>query len=141
MSKLEELKEELAEIEDELESLRERRLEIEDEFEEFERCEKYEPAVIAALNRNYNKWCSKDYLLKNFPWDDTDLDRDDEDSIDKVLMTCEVLVSKGIIKQKQVGEDWRGNTIYDYRITDTETIDMFENTEKNHERNTYNRTN
>lgn len=126
MSKLEDLKQVLDEIEDELESLRERRLDIEDELEEFKRCEKYEPAVIVALNRNYNKWCSKDYLVKNFPWDDTDLDRDDEESVDKVLMTCDVLVQKGIIKQKQVGVDWRGDNIYEYRITDTETIDMFE---------------
>lgn len=129
MSKLEDLKRELDEVEDEIESLKERQWQIEDEIEEYKFCEEYEPAVLAALNRNYNKWCSKDYLQKNIRWEDIDLDPNDKDRIEKVLVTCDMLVEKGTIQRKPVGPDFRHERTYEYRITDTETIDMFNNTE------------
>lgn len=126
MSKLDSLKSELKEIEDEIDSLKERQWEIEDEIEKYAFCEEYEPAVLATLNRNYNKWCSKDFLEKNLHWGDVDLDQNDRESIEKILATCDILFEKGIIQRKFVGTDIRHECIYEYRNTDTETIDMFE---------------
>ena len=133
MSKLETLKNELEDVNGEIESLNEEldKLEgtrnfIKNKIELYEECEKLEPFVLAALNKNYNRWCSHAYLEKTIRWDETDLDPDDEDNFNKVIAACDNLVEKGVIQQKETGSyDDDLDPICDYRITDTETPDMF----------------
>ncbi len=126
MSKLENLKRELSDIEDEIYSLKEQRERIEESIAELNMCEELEPVALAVLNRNYNRWCSRGYFEKNLRLIDKDLDPDDDDTIEGILVACDMLVMKGTIQRKAVGRDRDYNPIYEYRITDTETIDMFE---------------
>ena len=139
MTKLESLKNELEDINGEIESCNEEldklyssRNFIKNKLELYEECEKLEPFVIAALNKNYNMWCSWSYLEKNIRWDETDFDyEDEEERIQLAVAACELLVEKGIIQQKETGSyDDNLDPICEYRITDTETIDMFENLEE-----------
>ena len=135
MTKLESLKNELEDINGEIESCNEEldKLEssrnfIKNKLELYEECEKLEPFVIAALNKNYNRWCSWSYLEKNIRWYETDFDyEDEEERIQLAVAACELLVEKGIVQQKETGSyDDNLDPICEYRITDTETIDMFE---------------
>lgn len=140
MTKLESLKNELEDVNgeieccnEELDKLESSREYIKNKIELYEKCEKLEPFVLAALNLNYNRWCSRAYLEKTIRWDETDLEPDDEDNIEKAIAACETLVEKGIIQRKETGSyDDELDPICEYRITDTETIDMFENLEEKH---------
>lgn len=133
MTKLESLKNELEDVNgeieccnEELDKLESSREYIKDKIELYEKCEKLEPFVLAALNLNYNRWCSLAYLEKTIRWDETDLEPDDEDNIKMAIAACECLVEKGTIQRKETGSyDDDLEPICEYRITDTETIDMF----------------
>jgi len=127
MPTLESLKQRLDDIETEISELRYESNEIYDKIEIYREAEKLEPFVITALNKNYNRWCSHAYLQQTILWDEVNLDPDDEDSIKKIIAACEILVEKGIVQQKETGSyDDDLEPICDYRITDTETIDMFD---------------
>ena len=94
-------------------------------------CEELEHVVLAALNKNYNQWCNRAYFQKNICWLETELNPEDEESVEKVLVCCDILYDKGTIQRKFTGKtDDTHEPIYVYRITDTETIDMFENLEE-----------
>lgn len=128
MKTIKQMKSRLEEIDTEISDLKGEQYEIEDKIDRLLGYEEIEPVVIASLNRNYNKWCSHDYLAKNICWDETDLDPDDaENNLYKAIAVCELLVEKGIAQRKETGSyDDDLEPICDYRITDTETIDMFE---------------
>ena len=127
MKTIKELERRLDEIDTEISDLKGEQYEIEDKIDRLRGYEELEPVVLAALNRNYNRWCSHDYLEKNICWEDTDLDPDDaEVNLYKAIAACELLVEKGIAKRKPTGRyDDDLDPICDYRITDTETPDMF----------------
>lgn len=127
MKTIKELERRLDEIDTEISDLRGEQYEIEDKIDRLRGYEELEPVVLASLNRNYNRWCSHDYLEKNICWDDTDLDPDDaENNLYKAIAVCELLVEKGIAQRKETGSyDDDLEPICDYRITDTETPDMF----------------
>ncbi len=125
MPTLESLKDDLEDIENKIDSLEIERSQLEDKIEKWREAEKLEPFVLAALNKNYNRWCSREYLEKTIRWEETDLENDDWRDY-RAILSCEVLFEKGIIQRKEVGRDWENDPIYDYRITDTETIDMFD---------------
>ena len=125
------MKNRLDDIDSQIESLENERDQLEDRIERWHEAEKLEPVVLAALNRNYNKWCSRAYLEKHIRWDETEYqDADEQDRMYRAVATCDVLFEKGIIQRKEVGRDWENDPIFDYRITDTETRDMFENLEE-----------
>jgi len=126
MEMIEKLKSRLEDIDNEISELKSERYEIEDKIDRVSGYEELEPVVIAAMNRNYNHWCSLDYLAKNLIWEDTDIDPEDEDKMFKIVAACELLVEKGIAQRKETGSyDDDLDPICDYRITDTETPDMF----------------
>ena len=127
MTTIKKLESRLEEIDTEISDLKSEQYEIEDKIDRLLGYEEIEPVVIASLNRNYNKWCSHDYLAKNICWDETDLDPDDaENNLYKAIAVCELLVEKGIAQRKETGSyDDDLDPICDYRITDTETPDMF----------------
>jgi len=129
MPTLEAMKAELDDIDSEIESLENERYLIQERIEKWREGERLESVVLAALNKNYNRWCSHAYLEKTIRWDETEFENDDWKAY-RAILACEVLFEKGIIQRKEVGRDWENDPIYDYRITDTETIDMFDNTEK-----------
>lgn len=131
MPDLESMKNRLDDIDSQIESLENERDQLEDRIERWHEAEKLEPVVLAALNRNYNKWCSRAYLEKHIRWDETEYqDADEQDRMYRAVAACDVLFEKGIIQRKEVGRDWENDPIFDYRITDTETRDMFEETGK-----------
>lgn len=126
MSKLDTLKHELTEVLDEIDSLYEEKDRLEDEIDKLNECEELEHVVLAALNKNYNQWCNRAYFQKNICWLETELDPKDEESVEKVLVCCDILYDKGTIQRKFTGKtDDTHEPIYVYRITDTETPDMF----------------
>ena len=127
MTTIKKLESRLEEIDTEISDLKGEQYEIEDKIDRLRGYETLEPVVIAALNRNYNRWCSHDYLAKNICWEDTDLDPDDaENNLYKAIAACEMLVEKGIAQSKETGSyDDDLDPICDYRITDNETPDMF----------------
>ena len=127
MTTIKKLESRLEEIDTEIADLKGEQYEIEDKIDRLRGYETLEPVVIAALNRNYNRWCSHDYLAKNICWEDTDLDPDDaENNLYKAVAACEMLVEKGIAQRKQTGSyDDDLDPICDYRITDNDTLDLF----------------
>ena len=127
MTDLETMKNELGDIESEIASLENARDQLEDRIERWREAEKIESVVLAALNKNYNQWCNRSYLAKTIRWDETEFeDADETERKYRAAAACDMLFEKGIIQRKEVGRDWENDPIYDYRITDTETRDMFE---------------
>ncbi len=127
---LENIRSDIRRCEWELDELEEERDQLLEEIERFAEVENLEPVILAALNANYNRWCSRTYLLKTVCWADTAYnDEDEAEKISIAVAACEVLAEKGIIQRKEVGRDNEKDPIFDYRITDTETRDMFEESE------------
>lgn len=131
MPDLESMKSELESIDSEITSLEYKRDLLEEKIERWSEAEKIKPFVLAALNKNYNRWCDCAYLDKHIPWDETAFkDEDEDERLCHAVDACEMLLEKGIVQRKEVGRDIKGNPIFNFRITDTETIDMFENLEE-----------
>lgn len=126
MKTIKQMESRLEEIDTEISDLKGEQYEIEDKIDRLRGYEKLEPVVLAALNRNYNKWCNRAYLEKHIRWDETEYqDADELERTYRAVAACDVLFEKGIIQRKEVGRDWENDPIFDYRITDTETPDMF----------------